>query len=144
MQSKLNQFQRIACLGITNAFRTTPTAVMKIMLNIPSMHILLEEYARPTVYKFYTSEYHDEHCVIWRRQTLENPFLFTPSNVFSKRVITERPLIINTPCREDASTLGSSQSTVFYTYGSLIDGQAGAGIYCEKLQVEHYSTWQHL
>ena len=116
------------------------TAAMEIILNLHPMHILLEKNARSTVYRLYISGHHDEHCVIWRRQTLENPFLFTPSNVFSKRVITERPFVINTPCREDAirlaSTLRSSQSIVFYTYGPLIDGQAGAGIYYEKLQVE--------
>ena len=58
-------------------------------------------------------------------QTLENCFLFAPSDSCSKRIITERPFVINTPCREDAtrsaSTFGSSQSIVFYT-----DGQAGS------------------
>ena len=75
-------------------------------------------------------------------QTLENCFLFAPSDSCSKRGITERPFVINTPCREDdiriASTLWNSQYFVFYTDGCLIDGRAGAGIYCEKLQVEHY------
>jgi hypothetical protein len=41
-QAELSKLQRMACLGITGAIRTTPTAAMAVLLGLPPLHLQLE------------------------------------------------------------------------------------------------------
>jgi hypothetical protein len=41
-QAELNEFQRMACLIITGAMRTTPTAAMEVLLGLPPLHLQVE------------------------------------------------------------------------------------------------------
>jgi hypothetical protein len=37
-KAELSKMQRMACLGITGATRTTPTAAVEILLGLPPVH----------------------------------------------------------------------------------------------------------
>lgn len=41
VQDHLSRAQRIACLMITGYFPTTPTTVLRIMLDLPPIHLLI-------------------------------------------------------------------------------------------------------
>jgi hypothetical protein len=45
-QAELSKLQRMACLGITGAMRTAPTAVMEVLLGLPPLHLQMEAEAR--------------------------------------------------------------------------------------------------
>jgi hypothetical protein len=39
---KLSKVQRLACLGITRAFRTTPTGVMEVLVGLPPLDLVIQ------------------------------------------------------------------------------------------------------
>jgi hypothetical protein len=41
-QAKLSKLKRLACLGITGAMRTTPTAATEVLLGLPPLHLKIE------------------------------------------------------------------------------------------------------
>jgi hypothetical protein len=45
-QAELGKLQRMACLGITGAMRTDPTAAMEVLLGLPPLHLQVEAEAR--------------------------------------------------------------------------------------------------
>jgi hypothetical protein len=44
---ELNKLQTLACLAITGAMRTTPTAAMEL----PPLHVIIEAEAKAAIYK---------------------------------------------------------------------------------------------
>jgi hypothetical protein len=41
-QAELSKLQRVACLGITGAIKTVPTAAMEVLLGLPPLHLQVE------------------------------------------------------------------------------------------------------
>jgi hypothetical protein len=41
-KAELSKLQRLACLGITGAMRTSPTAALEILLGLPPLHLQME------------------------------------------------------------------------------------------------------
>jgi hypothetical protein len=46
----------MACLGITGAMRTAPTAAIEVLLGLPPQHLQLEAEARAGIYRLHCSE----------------------------------------------------------------------------------------
>ncbi|XP_036347463.1 uncharacterized protein LOC118756832, partial [Rhagoletis pomonella] len=44
-QAKLSKLQRLACVGITGAMRTTPTAALEVLLDLLPLHIVIKKEA---------------------------------------------------------------------------------------------------
>jgi hypothetical protein len=42
-QAEFSKLQRKACLGITRAIRTAPTAAIEVLLGLPPLHLHVEE-----------------------------------------------------------------------------------------------------
>jgi hypothetical protein len=55
-RAELSKLQRMACLGITGAIRTAPTAAFEVPLGLPPLHLLLEAEARAGIYRLHCSE----------------------------------------------------------------------------------------
>jgi hypothetical protein len=55
-QQKLTKIQRLACLGITGAMRTTPTAALEALLDLPPLHLYVEGQARLTAHRMRVGE----------------------------------------------------------------------------------------
>jgi hypothetical protein len=45
------QLQRLACLAITGAMKTTPTAAMEVLLGLPPLHVVIEAAAQAGIYR---------------------------------------------------------------------------------------------
>jgi hypothetical protein len=52
-QVKLSKLQRLACLGITGAMRTGPTAAIEVLLWLPTLNLKIDAEAR--VGSFYST-----------------------------------------------------------------------------------------
>jgi hypothetical protein len=50
-RAELSKLKRMACLGITGAIRTAPTAATEVLLGLPPLHLQLEAEARAGIYR---------------------------------------------------------------------------------------------
>lgn len=143
-QKMLNKLQRLACMSITGVMRTTPTAALEVLFNLPPLHLYLEAEAGRSLCRV--------NLVLKRRV-----------NYGSDRGSKIQELIdsITGDLQGDTDTMvpklsfGSGygcsvpertdwelrewiipNSIEFYTDGSLINDLAGAGIYEETIQAE--------
>jgi hypothetical protein len=48
---EFGKLQRMACLGITGAMKTAPTAVIEVLIGLPPLHLQLEAEARASIYR---------------------------------------------------------------------------------------------
>jgi hypothetical protein len=48
---ELNKLQRLACLAITGAMRTTQTAPMEVLLGFPPLLVIIEAEAKVAIYR---------------------------------------------------------------------------------------------
>jgi hypothetical protein len=50
---ELNKLQRLACLAITGAKKTTRTAAMEVLLGLLPLHVVIEEKAQAGIYRLH-------------------------------------------------------------------------------------------
>jgi hypothetical protein len=55
-QTELSKLQRMACLGITGAMRTTPTAAMEVLIGFPPLHLQVEAESKIGYYRLRCNE----------------------------------------------------------------------------------------
>jgi hypothetical protein len=55
-KNQLGRIQRMACLAITGAMKSTPTAAMEVLLNLPLLDILIMAEARMALYRLHMLE----------------------------------------------------------------------------------------
>jgi hypothetical protein len=55
-QAKFSKLQRMACLGITGAMRTAPTAAMVVLLRLPPLHLQVKAEAKIGSYRLRCNE----------------------------------------------------------------------------------------
>jgi hypothetical protein len=48
---ELNKLQRLACLAIMGAMKTTPTAATEVLLGLPPLHVVIEAEAQAGIYR---------------------------------------------------------------------------------------------
>jgi hypothetical protein len=53
-KKRLSKVQRLACLGITGAIRTTPTGVMKALTGLPPLDLVIQGEARPAAHHLWS------------------------------------------------------------------------------------------
>ena len=51
---KLSKAQRLACLGITGAIRTTPIGAMEALVGLPSLDLVIQWEARSAVFRIWS------------------------------------------------------------------------------------------
>nr|XP_022904166.1 uncharacterized protein LOC111416393 isoform X2 [Onthophagus taurus] len=76
----LNRIQRLACLYVTGALRSTPTAAMEIMLNLPPLNLHIQEVALVTMKRLQSvgtmkDEDAGSSSTLWREAVLDTPLL---------------------------------------------------------------------
>ncbi|KAL1446432.1 hypothetical protein WDU94_012296 [Cyamophila willieti] len=132
----LRKLQRLACLCITSAMKSTPTAAMETMLNLPPLDIYITGEARMGAYRMQQNN-------IWKSQgyghtkistLVHNPVLVMGSDYmiaktsFNKTIKTgtNKPEI---EWAEKEKALISKGCLVWYTDGSKTEEGSGAGIH---------------
>ena len=52
-EGSLNRIQRLACLGITGALRTTPTSAVEALICLPPLELVVLSEVRSVVHRLY-------------------------------------------------------------------------------------------
>lgn len=128
----LGKVQRMACLGITGAMTTTPTAAMETLLNLPPLHLVVKARALGGAYRMKINsvrEHRREGHAAILREIDKNPILDMIPDKTAK-TYTSRTFGISIPTRDEwargAVELGGM---IYYTDGSKSQNGAGAGIW---------------
>ena len=131
----LQKVQRIACLGITGAMRTCPTAAMKTLLGLSPLHLHIKREAAATALKLQEGLIKPGNMVGHLKILKEfqaDRTIRMPSDVMPARLDFHKPFRVVIPDRDKWSSGGppfERGSMVWYTDGSkTIDG-AGIGIH---------------
>jgi hypothetical protein len=91
-KKKLSKVQRLACLGITGALRTTPTGAMEVLVGLPPLDLVIQGEARSIAHRlwslrcwFYLHLKHGHSCILTRLQKSDP--------IFNMRVDFMRPVL---------------------------------------------------
>nr|XP_022902690.1 uncharacterized protein LOC111415306 [Onthophagus taurus] len=126
----LNRIQRLACLYVTGALRSTPTAAMEIMLNLPPLNLHIQEVALVTMKRLQSvgtmkDEDAGSSSTLWREAVLDTPLLECKTDhrpakyVFSRKYLTHvSPTVVDV-----------HRTLKIYTDGSKGRNGAGAGVF---------------
>jgi ribonuclease HI len=136
---KIGSLQRLACLCVTGSMRSTPTSALEALLSLPPLSIFIEKESRQAAYRLKCigkiNRTSIGHSVILSRMTEENPVLLAPCDKIEPTNVFGRRFSVEFPSRSDWADQKSilpTESEAFFTDGSLVNGQAGAGVYSES------------
>ena len=135
-QAKLNKVQRLACLSITSAMRTTPTAAMEAMLCLLPLHLHVKREAelgalRLQRHKSILEGDQTGHLRILREFKL-TPLVTTVSDCMEARPNMNIPYKVIETNRSTWNNGGPNLpagTICFYTDGSKIGSHTGSGIF---------------
>ena len=149
IQRKLEQLQRLACLGVTGVIRTTPTAALEALLDLVPLHLLIEAEARKAAYRLKCGgQWKEEGERLGHTRALTNAvrahsLLEARSDRIAPTFSFSVPFKVIIPKREDWNPLRNilgSADIVWFTDGSKSDVGSGAGIYGEKPRAKLFHT----
>ena len=134
-QNELEKFQRLVCMMVTGALRTSPAAALLVELNIIPLYIDIQRDARVFTYKLWKNE--DEFL-----QGLADPLLVerlrgmdcllsAPSDLMPTRFCFERDFRLIYPSREDwaVGCVDCYADVVWWTDGARNSNGVGSGAY---------------
>ena len=135
---KLSKVQRLACLGITGAFCTTPTGAMEVLVGLPPLDLVIQEEARSAAYRLWSlgcwSYLHPQqgHSCILPRLQKSDP-IFNMRVDIMKQVFNLKPkYMVTMLTREEWArgprTLPMVKGLVWFTDASRTAEGTGAGV----------------
>ena len=144
-----NQFehiQRLACLYITGAMRTTPTAALEIIVGLSPLPVYIRQEAMMACYRLLlNAQWMQANCGHMRIKTdlmINAPSSAMRSDKILPRFYFDKNYEVHIPTRDDwnESRVNLNDETVCFTDGSRINNtdQAGAGIYNQTDCEEYY------
>lgn len=135
---QLEHLQRLACLAITGAMRTTPTAAIELLVGIPPLQVVTHQAAMAACYRLYAAGQwinsgighmsirrkmiEDISCLQFRSDRIKPKYYFDNNYV---TVINDRDF-----WKDNHPPL--LDEVICYTDGSRARNQAGAGIYFQR------------
>jgi ribonuclease HI len=127
--TKLNSLQRLACLMITGASRSTPTASLEVLLDLPPLHLFVKHEAALTNYNFIISNFREI------KRLADNKLSFSECIPLSDHTIMQynfnQNYSIEFPDRNDIidNLNFDDEEEMWFTDGSKTDNKTGFGIY---------------
>lgn len=136
-RSKLDSLQRLACLIITGAMSTTPTAAMEAVLSLPPLYTHVQMEASMALLRADSIGKHEWHCNSLKelQRSLQCiPPLTMPSDYMVVEYSFIKHFRVRLPEKDEWETSMSFRDgdIVWYTDGSKKDGGSGSGIYGER------------
>lgn len=136
VKNQLTKLQRIACVGITGAMRTSPTAALEALLDLLPLDLFVKKEAELGAFRLQTTNQMVAgtnpfgHMTGWTKLKKEFTETEMPCDYLVPRPNFNRRFSIEFPSRND--WIGENKSLppsgdCWYTDGSLRDGLAGAG-----------------
>jgi ribonuclease HI len=133
---KLNSVQRLACICITGAIKSTSTTAMETLLNMPPLDIFIKGEARMGAYRLelnnnWIKRNQQGHARI--TSTVTNPLLDMGSDRMLPKLTFDKPfkVLINWEEWKQMEQQCLTKGLVWYTDGSKTDTGTGAGIHGE-------------
>ncbi|XP_071051357.1 uncharacterized protein [Onthophagus taurus] len=120
----LHQLQRLACLLITGAMRSTPTIAMETMRNVLPLDILMREVAVMALLRLRP---------INEKQVSKQPLFKARTDYITPTFLGKPHVVIETIPQSNSS---SGKTLTIYTDGSKKAGGFGAGIFSHDLQLD--------
>jgi hypothetical protein len=137
-QAELSKLQRVACLGITGAIKTAPSAAMEVLLGLPPLHLQVEAESMIGSYRLHCNEqwkhksegFGHAHMA---RDVKKDPILQMVSDKIIPKHVYEKPFTIRFSDRSEwkkgfqSDTIGG---LIWFTDGSKTKKGTGAGVCC--------------
>ena len=133
--TKLSKVQRLACVGITGALRTTPTAALENLLGLPPLHIFIKNEARKACYRLRCNNKWGNTVKFGHSRVAEDivsEILLMPSDKMERKYHFGRNFNVVIKGRDawkGDNKPDNVQGLVWYTDGSRLDHRSGAGIF---------------
>ncbi|XP_073978772.1 uncharacterized protein [Rhodnius prolixus] len=134
----LSGIQRLACLSVTGAMRTSPTAALEVLLNLPPLHIYIQGVTRAVVVRLMEGQApitvrHGGAYQELYEELEADPILGLPSDFMTPKYNFDKPFKVCIGDREawrrGPPVVGDS---MWYTDGSKMEEGVGAGVYGVK------------
>ncbi|XP_073956502.1 uncharacterized protein [Choristoneura fumiferana] len=142
----------MACMAITGAFKTTPTAAMEVLLDLPPLHIAIESEARKSLHrmKMYglwnDSAPRTKHTKMEQNEYLDS-IMAMGCDKMQPKYIFRRNFKVHVPTRAEWAeglTLPEGSENSWYTDGSKMKSGTGAGIHAKdfnsSVSMGNYAT----
>lgn len=126
----------MACRAITGAWKSTPTAALEAMLSLPPLHVFIETEAISTLNRLVNMNdiqlRNVRYTNIWLETITTDTDFNMPTDKIKPELRADKKFSTFVPLPETwfQGELPPKQGIVIYTDGSLIEGSAGAGVFC--------------
>lgn len=148
IKRKFDKLQRMACLAITSAMRTTPSESMQVLLNLPPLHLYVQAEAMRIMYRLSKlgqlsiTLAPEGHSCILKMMFKELPILEATGDLMVPKLCPSHEYVVQIPNRDEWSVEGgaplscvSSEWKLCFTDGSVMDMKAGASVFSEFFEL---------
>ncbi|XP_055700515.1 uncharacterized protein LOC129800265 [Phlebotomus papatasi] len=139
----LQRLQRLACLGVTGAIRTAPTAALEVWLGLPPLPLYIKAEAGMAAFRLRSAGtwkvgcHPVGHMGIMDSLIRRHPNLLMRDDFQLKERLPQKNLkpILHSRAewRESAGEIIEPGMIALFTDGSRVEGSSGAGYYCPEL-----------
>ena len=131
MQKRLSTLQRLGLTSITSVRRSTPTASLEIIYNMPPLHLLIQERALNTILRL-----NNLHEALWHPNVLTNIGHIRTLHRQLPQTPSDDVLGTPLPNRDQPYQISiqpelppATEGIRVFTDGSLMNEQSGSGVY---------------
>jgi len=140
-KKKLSRIQRLACLGITGAMRTTLTNAVEALMFVPLLELVVQSEARSAAHRLWSlgcrSYLHPNSSSILMRLQQSDPIFNMGVDVMRSAFNLEPNSRVTILTREDwTKATGAPPAVnglVWFTVGSKMREETGAGVYGQSV-----------